>query len=62
VFAQVIAVMKDFLLKEPWDYIFFTGKNGSRDKLYALISKILVKQLNAKVISNGSNFVIYRTS
>lgn len=60
VFVRVMSVMKNFLETHKWDYFFFTGNGESRAKLYKTLSAILATQFNAKSITDGNHFVVYR--
>lgn len=59
-FAQVVSVMRGFLETHEWDYVLFTGEEGSRDKLYRAISDRLAAQVGAQVLTHGSDFVIHK--
>lgn len=60
VLTQVVSVIKGFLQTHDWDYVLFTGEEGSRDKLYQALSQRLADRINAQHIQYRSDFVIYK--
>lgn len=58
--AKVVSVMKGFLQTHAWDYVLFTGEEGSRDRLYQAMSAKLAAQVGAQVHTYGSDFVIHK--
>ena len=59
-FAQVVSVIRGFLQNHRWDYVVFTGEEGSRDNLYQAIADRLAQQMGGKAIKYRSDFVVYR--
>lgn len=59
-FAQVVAVLKGFLMNHAWDYVLFVGEQGSRDRLYDALSHVLATQIGAQVATYRSDFLIYK--
>jgi hypothetical protein len=60
-FAQVVSVIKGFLQTHVWDYVLFTGEEGSRDRLYQALSQRLADQVGAQYVQYRSDFVIYKS-
>ncbi len=60
--AQTFGRILQWLKAHKWDYIIFTGSQGSRNKLYAMISRQLAREFNAKMHFDfdTSDFVIYK--
>ena len=60
VFEDVVSVFRGFFDTHDWDYILFTGQEGSRDSLYDRIAQRLARQVGAKVATYRSEFLIYK--
>jgi hypothetical protein len=60
VFEDVVSVFRGFFNTHDWDYILFTGQEGSRDSLYDRIAQRLARQVGAKVATYRSEFLIYK--
>ena len=60
--AQVVSVIRGFLQKHDWDYVIFTGEEGSRDRLYQALAQRLASQAGAQVAKYRSDFVVYKSS
>lgn len=59
-FAQVVSVIRGFLQTHAWDYVLFSGEEGSRNRLYQALSQRLADQVGAQYVQYRSDFVIYK--
>jgi ribulose bisphosphate carboxylase small subunit len=59
-FSTVTSVIQGFLTDHEWNYVLFSGAEGSRNKLYQSLSQRLASQLNLEYLSYGNDFVIYK--
>lgn len=57
-FAEVLQRARGFFHDHKWDYIVFTGAKGSRNRMYSALAHILAKELRAKFLQAGNEFVI----
>lgn len=58
--AQVLQVIQSFLKQHPWDYIVFSGQEGSRNKLYQALSERFAQKFNLKLATSFDDFVVYK--
>jgi hypothetical protein len=58
--VQVVRVIRGFLQTHAWDYVLFSGEEGSRDRLYQDLSQRLADQMGARTLKYRSDFVIYK--
>lgn len=59
-FVKVVSLLRGFLTTHDWDYIIFTGEDGSRDKLYDAMARQLSPQVGAQLATYRSDFLIYK--
>lgn len=58
--ARVLQVIQSFLKQYPWDYIVFSGQEGSRNKLYQALSERFAQKYNLKLTTSFDDFVVYK--
>ena len=62
--SQTFGRILQWLKTHKWDYITFTGAQGSRNKLYGVIGRQLAREFGAKLHFDfdTSDFVVYKPS
>lgn len=58
--SRVLQVVVSFLENNNWDYVVFSGQQGSRNKLYAAMSEKLARKYNLKIATSFDDFVVYK--
>jgi hypothetical protein len=58
--ARVLQVIQSFLKQHPWDYVVFSGQEGSRNKLYQALSERFAQKFNLKLATSFDDFVVYK--
>lgn len=59
--ARVLQIIQSFLKQHPWDYVVFSGQEGSRNKLYQAISVRFAQKHNLQLTTSlMDDFVVYK--
>lgn len=61
-FGKVVSMLKGFLQQHDWDYVYFSGEEGSRDRLYYSLAQRLADQVNGTMLHTGSDFLIHKSA
>lgn len=58
--ARVLQIIQSFLKQHPWDYVVFSGQQGSRNKLYQAMSVRFAQKHNLELVTSYDDFVVHK--